>query len=254
MKKIYVLFVLMMALPMFAGNTVAVFPWMDMTSRHHTTTTSYEIERTIIQELTTIPEIVPLERERMDKILKEQALIYAGLIEEKNAVKLGSLLGAKYILWGSIEKIHGDRHHYLIRGRMESVETGEIFTDIRMKIPKKRNKSIIRYFSISIALKSGYSLSDSFKKEIDKITPYDISENLSDTLSKKFDIEKGKSRSDKAMVEMLNNKAEKAISRGDFKEALRNLNASLSVMPSQPDVKLKIEAIKRTIPNTGRER
>jgi len=44
------------------------------------------------------------------------------------------------------------------------------------------------------------------------------------------------------------------ISKGDFKEALRNLNASFSLMWDQPDVKLKIEAINRTIANIGGKR
>jgi len=45
-------------------------------------------------ELATILNVIPLECERMNKILREQALIYAGLIDEKNGAKLG----AKYIL------------------------------------------------------------------------------------------------------------------------------------------------------------
>jgi len=249
MKKVFMLFLVTSSL--FAENTIAVFPWMDLTRRHHISSVSYEIERTIIQELTTIPQIVPLKRESMDKILKEQALIYAGLIEEKNAVKLGSLLGARYIIWGNIEKIKGDRHHYLIRGRMESVETGKIFIDFQMKIPKKHNNLIIKYFSISIALRSGYLLSNTFRKDIDKITPYNLPEGLTDTLSENFAIEKSSNRSDKTMIEMLNKKADDAILQGNFKEAMRNLNASLSVMLNQPEVKLNIAAVKRLMKTIG---
>jgi len=250
MKNLSILFVFTTSLFGANANTIAVFPWMDMAYKNHISARSYEIERTINMELTTIPNTIPLERERMDKILKEQALIYAGLIDEKNGAKLGALLGAKYILWGSIEKIPEDKHSLRILGRLEEVETGKILRFIWMKIPKKHTLCI-KYFSTLLSLQSGYTLSEPFRKEIDKITPYDISKTLLDTLSEKFDIQKGKERSDKALIEMLNNKAEIAISKGDFKEALRNLNASLSLMRDQPDVKLKIEAIKRTTANIG---
>jgi len=60
---------------------------------------------------------------------------------------------------------------------------------------------------------------------------------------KDFEIEKSSNRSDKTMVEMLNKKADDAILQGDFKEAMRNLNASLTVMLNQPEVKLNIAAV-----------
>lgn len=64
-----------------------------------------------------------VEREKINKIIKELTFQQSGICDEKTALQIGRLLGAKYILLGSFIQV-GD----IIRidARLSAVETGEI--------------------------------------------------------------------------------------------------------------------------------
>ena len=63
-----------------------------------------------------------VEREKIDAVFKELALQKTGVIDEKTAVKIGKLLGTKYILLGSFIL-----NQSIIKTdiRVVTVETGE---------------------------------------------------------------------------------------------------------------------------------
>jgi hypothetical protein len=63
-----------------------------------------------------------LERAQLDRAIDEQKLQKSGIIDDKNAVEIGKLLGANYIIIGSVVKIGAA---YTINSRMINIKTGE---------------------------------------------------------------------------------------------------------------------------------
>ena len=65
-----------------------------------------------------------LERAEMKRLLDEQKFQSSGCVDLKCAVEIGRMIGAKYMVVGSISKVGGS---YNLDSRMISVETGESY-------------------------------------------------------------------------------------------------------------------------------
>ena len=65
-----------------------------------------------------------LERSEMKRLLEEQKFQYSGCVDLKCAVELGKMLGAKYMVVGSISKVGST---YSIDSRLIDVETSESY-------------------------------------------------------------------------------------------------------------------------------
>jgi len=65
-----------------------------------------------------------VERQKIDKILKEQNLHLSGIIDEEHLIHIGQMLGAELIVIGNIGKLE---NIYTISARLVNVETSEIF-------------------------------------------------------------------------------------------------------------------------------
>ncbi len=74
-------------------------------------------------ELSQYPQLVVVERQRIEKIMTEQALTLTGFADEASAQEVGQLLGAKYILTGELSQINS---HIRIDCHIISVETGQV--------------------------------------------------------------------------------------------------------------------------------
>ena len=61
-----------------------------------------------------------VERRHIAKVLKELALAQSGAVDEQNAAKVGNMLGAKFLLVGSISRVGGKQ---LVQAREIDVET-----------------------------------------------------------------------------------------------------------------------------------
>jgi TolB-like protein len=77
-----------------------------------------EILRTELIELGTYTMV---ERGKVEEILKEQAFQLTGAVDSKTAAKIGELVGAKFVITGSIVKMKAT---YTINARLINVETG----------------------------------------------------------------------------------------------------------------------------------
>ncbi len=64
-----------------------------------------------------------VEREELEKIFDEWKLSLSGAIEEETAIKIGKMLGVRFIITGNITKIGKE---YQITAKMTDSETGEI--------------------------------------------------------------------------------------------------------------------------------
>ena len=65
-----------------------------------------------------------VERSEMKRLLDEQKFQYSGCVDITCAVDIGKLIGAKYIVVGSISKLG---NIFSLDSRMISVETGESY-------------------------------------------------------------------------------------------------------------------------------
>ncbi|MBI5573616.1 MAG: hypothetical protein HY919_03575 [Elusimicrobia bacterium] len=65
-----------------------------------------------------------IEREKLNKILEEQKLNQSGIVDENTAVKIGKILGAIDIVFGSITQLGKT---IIITARVIKIETGEIY-------------------------------------------------------------------------------------------------------------------------------
>lgn len=75
-----------------------------------------------------------IERNDLQKILQELELQLSGLVDDKNAVKVGYLLGAEVLITGTL---YGKDGRYELFLKLLRVSTGEILAVTRAKIDKK---------------------------------------------------------------------------------------------------------------------
>jgi len=99
--------------------TVAVMDFESVGSEEHLGKAVAEIMRT---DLISTGRFLVLERSQLDKALSEQKLQKSGIIADKSVVELGKLLGANFIIIGSVVKMGTA---YTINSRMIDMKTGE---------------------------------------------------------------------------------------------------------------------------------
>ncbi|MBU2652422.1 MAG: hypothetical protein KKA81_15950, partial [Bacteroidetes bacterium] len=75
-----------------------------------------------------VSDLTVIERDKIDFILKEIALQQSGAVNQATAVKVGQILGAKYMVFGSITQIDGDNTRMVVR--VVDVETSEIVASV----------------------------------------------------------------------------------------------------------------------------
>ena len=128
--------------------------------------------RALTQRLTS--EIISLEmyqiveRSEMKRLLDEQKFQYSGCVNITCAVDIGKLIGAKYMVVGSISKLG---NIFSLDSRMISVETGESYISATYTV-EGRIEKVIKYGMKSLA----YQLCELEPPKISPIT------KLTDTL------------------------------------------------------------------------
>lgn len=111
-----------------------LFPFM-LFAREHVAIIDFEpigvseteakaLTQRLTTELIKIGEFMVLERSEMKKILHEQKFQYSGCVDISCAVAIGKMVGAKYMIVGSVSKIGKT---YSVDSRLIKVETGESY-------------------------------------------------------------------------------------------------------------------------------
>lgn len=77
----------------------------------------------LTSELSKSDRIIIVERNRLDKVLEEQALVMSGVLDSANVKEVGKLLNAQFIIQGTINKSNGNIR---IDANIIKVKTGEI--------------------------------------------------------------------------------------------------------------------------------
>lgn len=82
-----------------------------------------DVAQSLTEALLKGKQMRPVERQELVKILQEQEFSQSGLVAESDALRIGKIAGAKFILLGSVSAV-GDQVR--INARMLDVETSEI--------------------------------------------------------------------------------------------------------------------------------
>jgi TolB-like protein len=85
----------------------------------------------LISDMASNPSMRIVERDRIQSILQEQALVRSKSIDPQTAVKLGKLLGAAYLVTGGF--MSDGKGTLLVTSRVISVETGAITNPLKLE-------------------------------------------------------------------------------------------------------------------------
>ncbi|MFC1877928.1 CsgG/HfaB family protein [Thermodesulfobacteriota bacterium] len=124
MKRIFTLLfalcVFTIAEESYSTDTVAVLNFKSIMTQPEMGVAVAEILRT---ELVRFGEYTIVERGRLDQILKEQAFQHTGAVDTETAVTIGNMVGADFVITGSIIKTG---NIYIINSRLINAESGVI--------------------------------------------------------------------------------------------------------------------------------
>jgi len=117
---IFALCVFTLAGDVYGTDTVAVLNFKSIMAPPEMGFAVAEILRT---ELVRFGEYTVIERGRLDQILKEQAFQHTGAVNTDTAVNIGNIVGANYVITGSIIKTG---NIYIINSRLINAESGVV--------------------------------------------------------------------------------------------------------------------------------
>jgi len=85
----------------------------------------------LITDLASNPNVVVVDRERIQQVLQEQNLVKSGSIDAQTAVRVGKLLGAQYAIYGGF--MSDGRGNMVLTGHSTNMETGVITNPQRVQ-------------------------------------------------------------------------------------------------------------------------
>ncbi len=91
------------------------------------------LNETAILEFSKLDNMKLLDKQAMDAALEEQKLSFTDLMDTSNAISIGEILSANYIVTGSVIEMPGS---VLIFGRIINIKTEEIESAAQVIVPK----------------------------------------------------------------------------------------------------------------------
>ena len=89
-------------------------------------------------------QVIVLDRNKLDKVLEEQALTLSGLMDSSRVQSIGKLLGAEFILSGTIDQVNDE---IVISADLVRVKTGEIQTELVRARNKEYKEAMVEMLS-----------------------------------------------------------------------------------------------------------
>ncbi len=102
--------------------TLAISDFKNRSSEFYLDAWEKSVPDLLMSELSTESGLRLVQRRQLESVLQEQALSMTGLVDSSTAQKIGSLLGAEYIVTGSIDK---NADWMMIYANIVKVSTGE---------------------------------------------------------------------------------------------------------------------------------
>lgn len=118
-----------------------------------------------------------IERDKIDYILKEIELQQSGQVDKATAVRVGKILGARYMVFGSITQL--DKDHARMVVRAVSVETSEIVAQVDRegkpeysKMEKEAVEELAKKLDVSLGAETLGKLKEGGTESLDATTYY----------------------------------------------------------------------------------
>ena len=125
------LFLLSAVIPLCAQMTVVITDFKNHTDSFFLDTWEQTVPEYLKSELSRSDKIVVLERRHLETVLQEKALAMTGLMDSSTVQEVGSLLGAEYVISGTISESGSDVR---IDCKIIRVSTGQVKTE-RVQAP-----------------------------------------------------------------------------------------------------------------------
>ncbi|MCI0514032.1 hypothetical protein L0128_12525 [candidate division KSB1 bacterium] len=114
--------------PLMAADSSKTIAVLDFTNNSLLNKAEFEslskgLAEMLISELSQVPALEVVERQKLNALLAEMQLAQTGLISETSTAKIGQLLGAQYLVLGSFMAVPGNKIR--IDARSVHVETGK---------------------------------------------------------------------------------------------------------------------------------
>ena len=122
-RKIFYLVILFTLSSVNAQVTVVVADFENNTGGFNLDYWEKAIPDFLTSELSKSDRIVIVERNKLDKVLEEQALVLSGVLDSSNVKQVGKLLNAQFIIQGTINQTNGKSR---IDANIIKVKTGEV--------------------------------------------------------------------------------------------------------------------------------
>ena len=90
-----------------AQTTVAVADFRNQSNAFYLDSWERAVPEFLVTELSSSDRIIIVERSQLESVLTEQALSMTGLIDSATAQKVGQMLGAQFVITGSINRVSG---------------------------------------------------------------------------------------------------------------------------------------------------
>src|ERR1700742_676758 len=123
MNRLVAFAVMLIAAPAAAETRVAVLEFTNASTDHNYDTLGAGLQSMLTTDLTAVPAIHLIERQRLHDIQAELKLGKSGQIDKATAARIGKLAGATHLLGGSFV-IVGDKMR--IDGRLFAVQSGDV--------------------------------------------------------------------------------------------------------------------------------
>ncbi len=126
MKPIYYIiciFIITAFFPLKAQITVVIADFKNSSDIFYLNSWEQSVPEFLKSELSRTDEILVVERRQLEAVLKEQALNMTGLVDTSTAQKVGNLLGAEYVINGTINQLEDGVR---IDAKIIHISTGQV--------------------------------------------------------------------------------------------------------------------------------
>lgn len=129
-----VLAVALVSSPAFAARTLAVLPLVKGAGPEQYEGLGTALAGMLVSDLSTVPDLTLVERERLRDLLAEIHLGKSGFLDKKTARELGNGIGAEFLVTGSFSVVDGT---FLMDTRLVQVESGKVLAAIDASGPAR---------------------------------------------------------------------------------------------------------------------
>lgn len=119
------------AKPSAGRQPIAVLPFNSNAKRTEEGTGT-AVADILTHDLVGRTEFLVVERSQIEKVMSEHSFQLSGAVDSATAVRVGNLLGARYVVLGSVEKLAGQ---YQINARIVEVQNGQVVATAFEEIP-----------------------------------------------------------------------------------------------------------------------